>query len=191
MAKGRKEKPRDDKKLVQKDIFTTFDVSRVCQANIASIKNWIMKGYLRAFRTPGGHYRIQKKDLVNFLRKYHMPNPFSGEMLRLYFYSKDAAAGEKYAQKLAGEHEAFAYASEAELFLAIGEETPDALLVDVDSFTAAELAQFVGFFVSSKRFEGVRRVALAADETPLEGFHRVAKKAAPAKRLVELIQEVY
>jgi hypothetical protein len=95
MAKIPKKKPSDAKRLVKKEIFTTFDVSRICQANIASIKNWIMKGYLKAFRTPGGHYRIQKKDLINFLRKYHMPNPFSGEMLRLYFFSKDHAAGEK------------------------------------------------------------------------------------------------
>ncbi len=189
MAKGRKEKPRDDKKLVQKDIFTTFDVSRICQANIASIKNWIMKGYLKAFRTPGGHYRIEKKNLVTFLRKYRMPNPFSNEVLRLYFYSKDAGAGEKYVQKLA-DHEAFAFASEAELFLAIGEEMPDALLVDVESFGAPELKQFLGFFAGNARFEGIRLVALAADETPIEPFQRVAKKSAPAKRLVELIQEI-
>ena len=191
MAKGRKEKPRDDKKLVAKDIFTTFDVSRICQANIASIKNWIMKGYLRAFRTPGGHYRIQKKDLINFLRKYHMPNPFSGEMLRLYFYSKDAGAGEKYAQKLVNEHEAFAYASDAELFLAIGDESPDALIVDVDSFKADELKAFMTFFIGNKRFEGIRRVALAGEETPIDGFQRVAKKSAPAKRIIEVIQEIF
>lgn len=191
MTRGRKEKPRDGKKLVHKDIFTTFDVSRICQANIASIKNWIMKGYLRAFRTPGGHYRIQKKDLVNFLRKYHMPNPFSGEMLRLYFFSCDAAAGEKYVQKLVGEHECFAFANEADLFLAIGEELPDAVIVDVESFTADDLKHFVGYFAGNARFEGIRRLALASDETPIEPFHRVIKKSAPAKRVIELIQEIF
>jgi|GEM_PF-3748749 len=191
MTRGRKEKPRDGKKLVHKDIFTTFDVSRICQANIASIKNWIMKGYLKAFRTPGGHYRIQKKDLINFLRKYHMPNPFSGEMLRLYFFSKDQAAGEKYAQKLVGEHEAFAFAGEADLFLAIGEETPDALIVDVESFSADELKHFVDYVSGNARFEGIRLLALASDETAVAPFHRAIKKGAPAKRIVEVVQEIF
>ena len=43
---------------LDKEVYTTFEVARVCNANITSIKNWIDKGELRAFRTPGGHYRI-------------------------------------------------------------------------------------------------------------------------------------
>ena len=190
MPRGRKEKPRDAKKLAQKDVFTTFDVSRICQANIASIKNWIMKGYLKAFRTPGGHYRIQKKDLVAFLRKYHMPNPFTGETLRIYAYAADKTGAEKIVAKWKGEHEGFAFSSEPDLLVAMGEEMPDALIVDVDSFEPAALKTTLDFIVGKERFEGIRLVALAADEAAMAPFHRTVKKGAQAKRIVEAILEV-
>jgi len=188
--RGRKEKPRDSKKLIQKDIFTTFDVSRICQANIASIKNWIMKGYLKAFRTPGGHYRIQKRDLVNFLRKYHMPNPFSGEVMRLYFFSPVAANVEKLAQKLSAEHECFAYSADADLFLAVGEQIPDALVVDTEDFEGAALKKFMAYIKGNAKFEGIKLVAIAPVEEPIEGFQKVVKKGAQGKRIVEAIQEI-
>lgn len=188
--RGRKEKPRDMKKLLQKDIFTTFDVSRICQANIASIKNWIMKGYLRAFRTPGGHYRIQKKDLVNFLRKYHMPNPFTGEVMRLYFYSDDKAGFEKIASKTSSDHECFVYDTEAELYLAIGEELPDALLVDVESFSTEDLGKFLSFFKKNKKFEGIKLLAISSGDEAVDDFDRTVKRTAQGKRIVETIQEI-
>jgi hypothetical protein len=187
--RGRKEKPKDIGKLIQKDIFTTFDVSRICQANIASIKNWIMKGYLRAFRTPGGHYRVQKKELVNFLRKYHMPNPFSGEMLRLYFFAQDTAVVERLAAKLATDHEAYTFGKDADLFLAIGEELPDALIVDVDEFDAPALASFLEYIRASAKFEGIKLVALG-DTGDAEAFDRVIKKGTQARKIVDAVQEI-
>ena len=39
---------------LDKTVFTTFEVARVCNANITSIKNWIEKGNLRAFRSGDG-----------------------------------------------------------------------------------------------------------------------------------------
>lgn len=60
-----------------KELFTTFDVAGLCHVNITSIKNWIEKGQIRAFRTPGGHWRIERAHLIAFLDRQGMPNPFS------------------------------------------------------------------------------------------------------------------
>ena len=60
---------------LEKDVFTTFEVAKICSANITSIKNWIEQGEISAFRTPGGHYRIERKELNAFLNKHGMPNP--------------------------------------------------------------------------------------------------------------------
>ena len=189
--KGRKKKPRDMKSLLAKDVFTTFDAALICQMNIASIKNWISKGYLRAFRTPGGHFRIQKRDFISFLRKYHMPNPFAGETYRLYLYATDAKTITTVAEKLQADHESFAFATEADLFLAIGEETPDALIVDTDTMTSEALAAFLTYLGSNDRFEGIRLLALSSESDEVPGFVRTVKKHGAAKRIVAAIQEIY
>jgi len=37
------------------------------------VLEWIKSGRLKAFRLPGGHYRIDKKDFKEFLEKWNMP----------------------------------------------------------------------------------------------------------------------
>lgn len=66
----------------QKLIFTTFEAAKLCNANITSIKNWIEQGEIAAFRTPGGHYRIEREALSGFLDRHNMPNPLREEIGR-------------------------------------------------------------------------------------------------------------
>jgi len=42
---------------------------------VGSVANWIDQHELRAGRTPGGHRRIQAKDLLEFLRARNLPVP--------------------------------------------------------------------------------------------------------------------
>ncbi len=64
---------------LSKNVFTTFEAAKICSANITSIKNWIDKGELEAFRTPGGHYRIKRESLSGFLERHTMPNPLKAD----------------------------------------------------------------------------------------------------------------
>ena len=47
-----------------KDIAAYFGVTT------GSVRNWVKTGKLNAIFTPGGHRRIPKKDLEEFLKKY-------------------------------------------------------------------------------------------------------------------------
>ncbi|RAL22290.1 hypothetical protein DL240_10585 [Lujinxingia litoralis] len=67
---------------LEKEVYTTFEAAKICNANITSIKNWIEQGELRAFRTPGGHFRIERKVLDDFLTRHRMPNPFASQRQR-------------------------------------------------------------------------------------------------------------
>jgi excisionase family DNA binding protein len=62
-----------------RDIFTTYQIARFCKVDIATVTNWIDGGKLSAYKTPGGHRRINKNELLVFLKKYTMPIP--GEIL--------------------------------------------------------------------------------------------------------------
>lgn len=65
-----------------KEVFTTSEAAKLCHANISSIKNWIEQGRLQAFRTPGGHHRIERQSLGTFLDNHGMPNPFTAQATR-------------------------------------------------------------------------------------------------------------
>src|SRR5437588_1113650 len=58
-----------------KTIYTTHDVSRLLQVNPRSVINWIDQSLLPSYRTPGGHRRIRRDDLLGFLRKHQIPTP--------------------------------------------------------------------------------------------------------------------
>ena len=54
-------------------LLTTGEVARYCQTSVMQINRWIKNGTLKAFRNPGGRYRISKKDFREFLEKNGMP----------------------------------------------------------------------------------------------------------------------
>ncbi|MGA1824642.1 MAG: response regulator [bacterium] len=58
---------------MMKDILTTYDVSKYCHVSLTTVVNWIKDGSLKAYRTKGGHRRITKNDLLEFLQKNEMP----------------------------------------------------------------------------------------------------------------------
>ena len=59
----------------EKPVFTTFEAAKLCHVSPLSIINWVNAGRLAAFRTPGGHRRIRRDDLVRFMRENGMPLP--------------------------------------------------------------------------------------------------------------------
>ena len=60
-----------------KTIYTTHEVSRLLHVNPRSVINWIEQNLLPSYRTPGGHRRIRREDLLAFLRKHQIPTPAS------------------------------------------------------------------------------------------------------------------
>jgi excisionase family DNA binding protein len=61
--------------MQDKPVFTTFEAAKLCHVSPLSIINWVNAGRLSAFRTPGGHRRIRREDLVRFMRENGLPLP--------------------------------------------------------------------------------------------------------------------
>lgn len=57
------------------DVLTVFKASKYCSVSPKTIINWIESGLIKAYKTPGGHRRINRKDLIAFLEKQGMPIP--------------------------------------------------------------------------------------------------------------------
>lgn len=52
--------------------YTTGEVANFCHVTINAVKKWIASGKLTAFRTPGGHWRVNRDDFMSFLDKYKL-----------------------------------------------------------------------------------------------------------------------
>lgn len=125
------EKKKKDFK--DKAVFTTYDAARICNANIASIKNWIAKGLLRASRTPGGHYRIKRRDLGLFVQKYNMPYPFEEKARKvIYILDSDKKAVKQAETVLAG-NTIQSYFEPLHAALHIGLDRPDVIVFDINA----------------------------------------------------------
>ena len=53
--------------------LTTGEIARYCHVTYACVLKWIKSDKLKAYSTPGGHFRILRKDFKEFLQHYNMP----------------------------------------------------------------------------------------------------------------------
>lgn len=63
---------KTDKKI---RIFSALEVANICGVVNQTAINWIKNGYLEAFTTPGGQYRVYAEDLMSFLTSRGMRVP--------------------------------------------------------------------------------------------------------------------
>ncbi len=56
-----------------KQSFSTSEVARYCHVTADTIRKWAEAGRIQVFKTPGGHRRIRRDDLVRFLRENSIP----------------------------------------------------------------------------------------------------------------------
>lgn len=56
-------------------VYSALEVANICGVVNQTAINWIRNGYLSAFSTPGGQYRVYLDDLVDFMMKRKMRIP--------------------------------------------------------------------------------------------------------------------
>ncbi|MBN2289137.1 MAG: response regulator [Candidatus Glassbacteria bacterium] len=53
--------------------LSTGDIAHYCHTTVMQVNRWIKSKSLKAFRNPGGQYRINKRDFKRFLESNGMP----------------------------------------------------------------------------------------------------------------------
>ena len=56
-----------------KQSFSTSEVAKYCHVTADTIRKWAEAGRIHVFKTPGGHRRIRRDDLLRFLRDHAIP----------------------------------------------------------------------------------------------------------------------
>ncbi|MGP1587909.1 MAG: response regulator [Treponemataceae bacterium] len=65
--------PKDSSKV---KVYSALEVANICGVVNQTVINWIKKGYLSAFSTPGSQYRVYQDDLIAFMNSRNMRVPF-------------------------------------------------------------------------------------------------------------------
>ena len=86
--------------------LTTQEVAHHCHVSSVTVGKWIDSGHLRGHRTPGGHRRVARTDLVAFMRARHMPVPSdlqtSSQPLLILVADAEASFREEVGRRLSG-----------------------------------------------------------------------------------------
>lgn len=57
------------------DVLTVYKASQFCNVSPKTIINWVESGHIKAYKTVGGHRRINRSDLLAFMQKQGIPIP--------------------------------------------------------------------------------------------------------------------
>ncbi|MFQ5854663.1 MAG: helix-turn-helix domain-containing protein [Anaerolineae bacterium] len=77
-----------------KQPLKTGQVARYCGVSRMGVLRWIRQGKLKAYTTPGGHYRIRITDFKDFLEEFDIPVDtafFGEETRRILVVANDAS----------------------------------------------------------------------------------------------------
>ena len=118
-----------------KSIFTTHEVSRLLHVNPRSVINWIEQSLLSSYRTPGGHRRIRREDLLAFLRRHQIPTPaplVDGKFSVLIVDDDEEIVNilKTYFQRQGG-YEVSAASDGISALIEVGRLKPDLLILDI------------------------------------------------------------
>ncbi|MFO7931304.1 MAG: response regulator [Thermodesulfobacteriota bacterium] len=119
------------------EVFTVFKASKYCNVSPKTIINWIDAGHIKAYRTPGGHRRINRKDLEEFMRKQGIPIPENVEdedRRRILVVDDDPIIVESIVQSLEEDEHDYEVISAADGFeagLQVNHFRPHLLILDI------------------------------------------------------------
>lgn len=115
--------------------LTTQTAAEHCQVSIPTLKRWIHAGSLAAFRTPGGHYRIDLGEFQRFLRSQGMPAyPAARAELRVLIADDDPEIVDMLTAFLADDPRGFkveAATDGYEALIKVGAFKPSVLILDI------------------------------------------------------------
>lgn len=113
--------------------FTTEEIAQICGVSRPAVVDWITRGTLRARVTDGGHRRVARATLAEFLRaqSYRVPTSVARERPLVFVLDDEAIWRQSIETALEHDFEVVACAPGPEALLAIGEQRPDAVIVDL------------------------------------------------------------
>jgi excisionase family DNA binding protein len=119
------------------EILTVSQAGKYCKVSSKTIINWIDAGYIKAYKTVGGHRRIKIGDLDQFLKEKGMPLPEEAkteERKKILVVDDDKIIVETIVQALEEDEYGYEMISASDGFEAgiqVNHFKPDLLILDI------------------------------------------------------------
>lgn len=119
------------------EILTVSQACKYCKVSSKTIINWIDGGHIKAYKTVGGHRRIKKEDLHQFLKEKGMPlpeEPKAEERKKILVVDDDKIIVETIVQALEEDEHGYEMISASDGFeagLQVSHFKPDLLILDI------------------------------------------------------------
>jgi excisionase family DNA binding protein len=160
-------------------LLTTSEVAAYCQVTNDGVVKWIKAKKLRAYSTPGGHYRIRKSDFREFLERFGMPVDaefFAEERKKILVVDDQQGMVDLIARAL-GDATSFQVITARDGYdagLKIGSFKPDLIVLDVmaSNLDAVDVCKRIKL---DPETEGIKVVALTgqAEQGSMERAYKV------------------
>jgi excisionase family DNA binding protein len=134
-------------------LLTASDLATMCEVDLKTIHNWVDRGRIPHFRTPGRHLRFRAPDVAEFLRTwgYSVPRSLARQSTRGALVLATTATFERVAQ-VAPDGLQLRHATDPyDALVYAGAEPADAFVVEVEAAGGAAFA--------ARAFEAVHRAA--------------------------------
>ncbi len=113
-------------------IYVASQVASIWNVDLKTVHNWVERGDMEAFRTPGRHLRFRRRSLLSFLRRYNMeiPAELTPERPRVMVVGFSADEGRRLADALSPRYDVLTQPSHVASLAEIGLRSAGAGLLD-------------------------------------------------------------
>jgi excisionase family DNA binding protein len=118
--------------------FKVGDAARHCRVSRFTVLKWVRDGKLKSYTTPGGHHRIERDDLLDFLKKFGLPVPPAlqgNRPPRVLIVDDEPSVTDFLSRALRtdpeGEYEVLTTQSGYDACILVGEKKPDLVVLDI------------------------------------------------------------
>jgi excisionase family DNA binding protein len=117
------------------DLFTAPQVAKICSTDLKTIHNWVNRGEIKFFRTPGRHLRFRRQDILDFLVKFGYPIPegFAPARHTAVVIDPSSETGSSIARALSEDMEVKSFTDHFDALLQIGKDRPSLVLVNCNA----------------------------------------------------------
>lgn len=178
--------------------FTTEEIAQICGVSRPAVVEWITRGLLPARLTEGGHRRVGRGALAEFLKKqgYAMPREVEREKPLVFAIDDEPIWRATIASHLDPDFEVETFPQGAEVLLAAGARRPDIVVTDV-RMPGMDGTQLIESLRRAPVLSETLVVALTAFEEEISaakrsGAHLAISKARAAElhdALIKLLSE--
>lgn len=150
--------------------YTTHDIAKFCDVYPSSVVHWINSGKLKSYSTPGGHHRVTRENLVEFLTEFKIPVPpeLSIRQARVMIVDDDVELTRVIQKAFARHPDEFVTEvchSGLEALIRIGQAPPDLVVLDV-VLPRMDGVQVCRAMKSQPGTQGVKIIAISGKKLP-------------------------